>query len=198
VLIIPISMVVPNKHQVFCDLMGNSLRSKMVVKLLDGIDITSDELLDYVNKYESQEGQYKKSIINRNLTELKKSGFILLRNEGRNSYWKINFDNKFLSNLTKLMKTPKNTNLMFNNEEKKKKERKTTDEWGEIVMEKINSIVTSRDLHFTPKNILDTGIDISNQRLYQILRKLCKDKRIRERTDKSGSNIRGEYILNSK
>jgi len=165
-------MDVRKKQREFCDLLGNNLRSKIVVKLLDGVEHTSDELLAYVNKF-SPEDEYKKSIINKNLTELKDSKFVYKRKEGYKTFWAINQKNKFLSNLMKLMKAPKNDNLSFYGVKEKKK-NKTTDEWVEIVMEKIKSVVTSTNLHFTPKNILDTGVDISNQRLSQILDKLCK------------------------
>ena len=184
-------MDVRKKHREFCDLLGNNLRSKIVVKLLDGVEFTSDELLVYVNKF-NPDDEYKKSIINKNLTNLKESGFVHKRKDGHKTFWAINQKNKFLSNLMKLMKAPKNDDIGFEGVKKKKK-NKTTDEWVEIVMEKINSIVTSRDLRFTPKDILETGIDISDQRLNQILKKLCGEGVIRQRKDKKGG-----YILNSK
>tara|TARA_B100001564_G_C20636181_1_gene669832 strand:- start:70 stop:624 length:555 start_codon:yes stop_codon:yes gene_type:complete len=181
-------MDVRKKHREFCDLLGNNLRSKIVVKLLDGAEFTSDELLVYVNKF-NLEDDYKKSIINKNLTGLKDLGFAHKRKDGHKTFWTINQKNKFISNLIKLMKAPKNDNTNFDGIKEKKK-NKTTDEWSEIVMEKINSIVTSRDLSFTPKNILETGIDISNQRLYQILIRLMSEDKITKRKD-----TEGEYIL---
>ena len=187
-------MDVRKKHREFCDLLGNNLRSKIVVKLLDGVEFTSDELLIYVNKF-NREDEYKKSIINKNLTELKDSGFVHKRKEGHKTFWAINQKNKFLSNLIKLMKSPKNDNIGFDGVKEKKK-NKTTEEWGEIVMEKIRSVVTSRNKRFTAKNILDTGVDLSNQRLYQILSKLCDKKRIEKRKDKNDEPKHGEYILN--
>ena len=186
-------MDVRKKHREFCDLLGNNLRSKIVVKLLDGVEFTSDELLVYVNRF-NPEDDYKKSIINKNLTGLKDSGFVHKRKEGHKTFWAINQKNKFLSNLIKLMTAPKKDNVSFDGVKEKRK-NKTTEEWGEIVMEKIKSVVTSTNLRFTPKDILDTGVGINNQRLSQILRKLIGDGKIKKRTNKEDEEISGEYIL---
>ena len=185
-------MDVRKKHREFCDLLGNNLRSKIVVKLLDGVEFTSDELLVYVNKF-NPEDDYKKSIINKNLTGLKDSGFVHKRKEGHKTFWAINQKNKFLSNLIKLMKTPKKDNASFDGIKEKRK-NKTTEEWGEIVIEKIKSVVTSTNLRFTPKDILDTGVGISDQRLNQILKKLKDDKKI-DKFNKEDEKNSGGYIL---
>ena len=69
-------------------------------------------MLVYVNKF-NPEDEYKKSIINKNLTGLKDSGFVRKRKDGHKTFWAINQKNKFLSNLIKLMKSPKNDNIGF-------------------------------------------------------------------------------------
>lgn len=161
------SEVMSKKNIELNSLFGNSLRSKIVSIFLGAKELESKEVNKLVNKFGIE---YNLSIIQKHLNDLKNNKFILARRDGRNWFWRINTSNMFLKNMVELMKAPKAV-LSYSDTVA----RKTEDERIKEIRTAILDLTQQTMGEFTPGDLI-LKIDISRQRLNQILSKLSNDE----------------------
>lgn len=174
---------VSKKNKQFTCLFGNSLRSKIVAILLENKEIRSSEINKRVNLFGEE---YKLSIIQEHISDLKRNGFVNSRRDGKQIFLKINSSgNIFLKNFCELMKTPK---AKKHNPENKI--RKSTEEWISEVYSAIISVTKNKTGETFTSSQLRNIVDIDSQRLYQILTNMIERKIIQK-----VENKRGIYFL---
>ena len=161
------SEVMSKKNIELNSLFGNSLRSKIVSIFLSGKELESKDVNKLVNNFGVK---YNLSIIQKHLNDLKNNKLIISRRDGRNWFWRINTSNMFLKNMVELMKAPKAVFPHSNTIP-----RKTEDERIKEIRTAILDLTQQTMGIFTPGDLI-LKIDISRQRLNQILSKLSNDE----------------------
>ena len=161
------SEVMSKKNIELNSLFGNSLRSKIVSIFLGAKELESKEVNRLVNGFGRE---YNLSIIQEHLKDLKTHKFIIARRDGISWFWRINTSNMFLKNMVKLMKAPKAV-LSYSDTVA----RKTEDERIKEIRTAILDLTQQTMGVFTPGDLI-LKIDISRQRLNQILSKLSNDE----------------------
>ena len=170
---------VSKKNKQFTCLFGNSLRSKIVAILLENKEIRSSEINKRVNLFGEE---YKLSIIQEHISDLKRSGFVISRRDGKQIFWKINSSgNIFLRNFCELMKAPKSKKHNPEN-----KIRKSTEEWISEIYSAILAITKNKTGEKFKPAQLRNAVDIDSQRLNQILTKMIEREMIGKVENKRG------------
>ena len=155
------------KNKQFACLFGNSLRSKIVAILLENKEIKSSEINKRVNLFGEE---YRLSIIQEHISDLKRNGFVNSRRDGKQIFLKINSSgNIFLRNFCELMKTPK---AKKHNPENKI--RKSTEEWISEIYSVILTVTKNKTGQKFMPSQLRNNVDIDSQRLNQILNKMTE------------------------
>ena len=178
------SEVMSKKNIELNSLFGNSLRSKIVSIFLGAKELESKEVNKLVNRFGIE---YNLSIIQKHLNDLKNNKFIIARRDGRNWFWRINTSNMFLKNMVELMKAPKAV-LSYSDTVV----RKTEDERIKEIRTAILDLTQQTMGVFTPGDLI-LKIDISRQRLNQILSKLSNDELYVNKY--IGKKSRGVYFI---
>ena len=170
---------VSKKNKQFTCLFGNSLRSKIVAILLENKEIRSSDINKRVNLFGEE---YKLSIIQEHISDMKRNGFVNSRRDGKQIFLKINSSgNVFLRNFCELMKAPK-----ANKHNPEKKIRKSTEEWISEIYSAIVSVTKNKTGERFTSAQLRKIVDIDSQRLFQILTEMIGREMIGSVEDKRG------------
>lgn len=159
--------VISKKNTELNSLFGDSVRSKIVSIFLGGKELESKEVNKLVNHFGTE---YNLSIIQKHLKDLKNKKYVISRRVGKHVFWKINTSNMFLKNMVQLMKAPKAVISHSHNVS-----RKTEEERVKEIRTAIFDLTQQKMGVFTPGELI-LKVDISRQRLNQILSKLSNDK----------------------
>ena len=170
---------ISKKERMLSKLFGSSARSKIISILIGGNEVRSEELKNRVNMFGDE---YSATTIREHLTDLKRSGFVISRRDGKQIFWKINSSgNIFLWNFCELMKAPKSKKHNHEN-----KIRKSTEEWIKEIYSAIIKVTKNKPGEkFTPTQ-LKNNVGIDSQRLNQILKKMIERELIGKVEGKRG------------
>lgn len=153
----------------FCKLFKETIRSRIIVRLMNNIELRIDDfylddfrLRNYINE------KISKIAINQNLTSLKKDGFVKYRRRGQTAYWRLNEENKFITEFRGFFKS------------KKKRKRKSANAISQV--ESYLSYIYSLNDVFKPAELKEKlerkSYSISSARLSQVLKNLVTQKDI--------------------
>ena len=163
----------------FCKLFKETIRSRIIVRLMNNIELRIDDfylddfrLRNYINE------KISKIAINQNLTSLKKDGFVKYRRRGQTAYWRLNEENKFITEFRGFFKS------------KKKRKRKSANAISQVEghLSHIYNLYDSFKPAELKEKLGKRSYSISSARLSQVLKDLVEQD-ILEKEEKARYKI---------